>query len=90
MVSSFWTGKLHKAESVLFRCTKIRKSKGCDGGRVRLKRPRPWGIKTLLPSMAAKHYAGTGRLKIYRFLPKITKAVSGFVLQVASRWCDRF
>ena len=24
---NFWIGKLHKAESILFRCTKIRKSK---------------------------------------------------------------
>ncbi len=79
-------GKLHKAESVLFRCTKIRKSKlaelGCDRGRVRLKCPVHGALRLLSLCSMAKHYIITARLRFTNFLTKLQKQ-SQFV-QVAS------
>ena len=66
--------KLHKAVPVLFRCTKIRKSKSacfkCSRSDVYvLNAPFHGALRLLLPSMAAKHYALTGKLRFTNFLP---------------------
>ena len=84
VASKFLIVKLYKAGAVLFRCPKIRKSKSAcvkfsQSDVYVLNSRQLWHddvhgtLRLLLPSMAAKHCASTGKLRFSNFLPKSQK-----------------